>query len=62
MNDMNTKKLADKSAFRMIIKGKPVFISFSKTGSVGLKDKVRDILTESFEERYMKSLEMSSKK
>lgn len=41
MNDMNKERLADRSAFKMIIRGKPVFVSFSKTESVGLKDKVR---------------------
>lgn len=60
MNDMNKERLADRSAFKMIIRGKPVFVSFSKTESVGLKDKVRDILTESFEERYLKSVKQYS--
>ena len=61
MNDMNKEKLADRSAFKMIIRGKPVFVSFSETESVGLKDKIRDILTESFEERYLKSVKQCSK-
>lgn len=61
MNDINTKRLAEGSAFKMTIRGKPVLVSFCKTESVGLKDKVRDILTESFEERYLETVKQYSK-
>lgn len=61
MNDIDTKRLAEGSAFTMTIIGKPVLVAFSKTESVGLKDEVRDILTKSLEERYLESVKQYSK-
>lgn len=61
MNDIDTKRLAEGSAFTMMVSGKPVIVSFSKTESVGLKDEVRDILTKSLEERYLESVKQYSK-
>ena len=61
MNEMDTKKIANQSAFRMIIDGSPVLVEFSKTESVGLKDTVRDTLTKVLEEKHLKSVELDSK-
>lgn len=60
MSDINNDCLGDKLVVKKVVKGKLVFVSFSKNESVGLKDSMRDILTDSFEKRYMKSVKQSS--
>ena len=60
MNDIDTKRLAEGSAFTMMVNGAPVLVAFSKTESAGLKDEVRDILTKSLEERYLESIKQKS--
>lgn len=60
MSDINNDCLGDKLVVKKVVKGKLVFVSFSKNESVGLKDSMRDILTDSFEKRYMESVKQSS--
>lgn len=57
---MKENSRAGRSAFRMTAKGKTVFVSFSQKETQGVKDNIRDILTESFEERYLKAVQQSS--
>lgn len=47
------------NSFRKIINGKEVKIAFSETESVGVKERVRDILTNSFEEQFLNTTEKS---
>lgn len=56
MNDINKYSFTETAQEKRIVEGKLVYISFSKKESEGLKNSVRDILTDSFEKRYMESV------
>lgn len=53
--------MKEDNTIKTIIDGKIVEIAFSENESVGLKERVRDILTNSFEERCLDSPKDSRK-
>lgn len=44
-------------AFRLDIGGVAVTVRFSDTETADVKDRIRDILTESYEERFQRSIQ-----
>lgn len=43
--------------FRLDIGGAAVMVRFSDTETTDIKDRIRDILTESYEERFQRSIQ-----
>lgn len=56
MYDTNKNSFVNTAQEKRNIEGMLVYISFSKEESEGLKNSIRDILTDSFEKRYMESV------
>lgn len=57
----NKNNGCSEATYRMIVKGRPIKIKFKETETVGLKERIRDILTESYEERCLEKLKNFSK-
>lgn len=50
------KKNTD-SVLRLDVNGAVVMVRFSKTETPDIKDRIRDILTESYEERFQRNIQ-----
>ncbi len=54
---MAENQKADSPVFRLDLGGKPVMIRFSSTGAADVKEKIREILTESYGERLQEGIQ-----
>lgn len=54
---MYESKKSGSSVFRLDINGAAVTVKFSDTETADIKDRIREILTESYEERFQRNIQ-----
>lgn len=54
---MYESKKSGSSVFRLNINGAAVTVKFSDTETADIKDRIREILTESYEERFQRNIQ-----